>query len=154
MRLPSLGLVAVLAAQAVADSFITYSRCVKTMPCDSSKSVWWNDFGQPFGFDGGDQCRNPGVPNVVEVCMDWNRERASFKTFLGNWRCLRKQASRRESFSLLFWHLVLSANQVPAHTQAPFAAAPPSAGWIRGAKLPAPGRQVAGLEDLGCLTCN
>jgi len=99
MRLPPLGLViaAFTATQAAADSLITYRSCTLS-ECNSSRSVWFNDIGQAYNFNANDKCREPGVPNIVEVCMDWARGGASFKTVFGATRCLRKGAETRKSF--------------------------------------------------------
>jgi hypothetical protein len=99
MHFQSLALVAAgLATGAVADTLTVYNQCLSNWGgphyCSSWKSLWWNDFGQSFEFDAISGCRNPNVPGVVEICMDWPQSRGSFRTTGGNRRCFQKKAWR------------------------------------------------------------
>ncbi|KAK4446304.1 hypothetical protein QBC34DRAFT_383456 [Podospora aff. communis PSN243] len=95
MRLAILGPMGALVSGAVADTFTTYTTCpARGGNCDSSKSVWWNVWGQARPFNANAHCRDPFIPGVTEVCMDWGSNSAFFRTTTGQKRCLRKESSR------------------------------------------------------------
>lgn len=88
MRLPTFAALAALAATAAADSMTVYTWC-NIFTCSSTNAVWhasWGDFG--LNANGG--CRDPPDPNMYELCMDWNNNRAHFYFYGQGKRCLRK----------------------------------------------------------------
>ncbi|KAJ8110837.1 hypothetical protein OPT61_g6418 [Boeremia exigua] len=79
-----------LATGATADTVITTTACPPIGACNS-KGEWINKFGDHYWFNANTGCRNPGVPNIYEVCMDWKKGRAHFLANGQNKRCLQRE---------------------------------------------------------------
>jgi len=60
---------------------------------DRSNAMWHSDNGI-FAFNANPDCRDPPIPGVYEVCMDWVNRRAHFRATGQNKRCLSIFTSR------------------------------------------------------------
>src|SRR5690242_1143399 len=87
-----------LATGAAADRILTTRRCRATGGCTTDSGEWYNNNGGRFGVNANEGCRNPGVPGIYNVCMDWGNNRAHFDATGQNKRCLRKQGDFNQRF--------------------------------------------------------
>ncbi|KAM7209863.1 hypothetical protein V8F06_014752 [Rhypophila decipiens] len=77
-----------LAATASADTLVTM-----TSGSQGPKGVWFTDFNS-YVVDVNNGCRNPGVPNIPNYCMDWVNKRLHFDPVGQNRRCMREVKSQ------------------------------------------------------------
>ncbi|KAK4464432.1 hypothetical protein QBC42DRAFT_284416 [Cladorrhinum samala] len=79
-----------LAARVSADRMIVFQYCFFTA-C-SSPGTWYTAHGS-YDVDASEGCRNPDVPGMTQLCVDWGKSRGHFY-FLGqNKRCIRETSS-------------------------------------------------------------
>ncbi|KAM7209867.1 hypothetical protein V8F06_014749 [Rhypophila decipiens] len=93
MRLTTLTLSALTlglqVAQVSADVLTILTRKGVTGSSDSSNAMW-ETISNVYSFNANEGCRNPGVPNINRVCMDWGNKRGHFNTIFGEKRCVKE----------------------------------------------------------------
>ncbi|KAH7135782.1 hypothetical protein B0J11DRAFT_169883 [Dendryphion nanum] len=78
-----------LATSAVADRLLVTTACPSIGRC-SSTGEWINESGGHYWIDANEGCRDPDVPYIYNVCMDWGNGRAHFNADGQNKRCLKR----------------------------------------------------------------
>lgn len=98
----ALGTALFAANGAIADTLITYNYCKDWWPlpdsCTSEKSFWVNDWHMEYAVNANDGCRNPGVPDIPWLCIDWPNKRLKFYPNNQAARCMRVKASGSKFF--------------------------------------------------------
>lgn len=78
-----------LATGTTADRILTTTSCPWIGAC-YSQGEWINEQGGHYWIDANEGCRDPDVPFIWNVCMDWGNGRAHFNADGQNKRCLKK----------------------------------------------------------------
>jgi len=86
MHLPNLTPVIVFSAAVVADHMNTITQCPVFGACDS-QGAWYTDY-DVHDINANEGCRNPYIPEMANICMDWGRRRGHFNFNNQGKRCI------------------------------------------------------------------
>ncbi|GAB1318183.1 hypothetical protein MFIFM68171_08393 [Madurella fahalii] len=88
-------MVAGLVSTVAADALSVYSRCPPGVgaDCPERTGIWWTNFGNHIT-DARGGCKNPGVPGINNLCIDWPGGRGHFDADNQPRRCIQQEGAR------------------------------------------------------------
>ncbi|UKZ74919.1 hypothetical protein TrVFT333_002589 [Trichoderma virens FT-333] len=103
MRMQYLSALTALSSGVTADYLNVVTNCGVFGNCGSEKAVWYTDFGyNPV--DANEGCRDPNIPNMNTLCMDWGNRRGHFFFDGQGKRCIQERAvAEYGDFSFSTW---------------------------------------------------
>ncbi|KAK4039563.1 hypothetical protein C8A01DRAFT_16471 [Parachaetomium inaequale] len=87
MRLPTLAVLASVVPIVAADYMLVLTSCLNGR-CGSQG--WWTTVEDTYWVDANEGCRDPDVPSMWSLCMDWGNQRGHFFFEGQPKRCIRK----------------------------------------------------------------